>query len=137
MNSEALSGVPSSIEADIHIKRNSEGAALVVLDDNTREGITLNLAELEAWGKENAKAILKREKKTRQYGFFIVTAVRRAKRYQLKCWESGDSDVAAKLSFNIFGASTGGELREQEQNVLNGWISPPKHVPCFSFRLGD
>jgi hypothetical protein len=43
----ALVGIPGSIEAEIQVMRKSEGAALIVLDDNTREGIERNITELE------------------------------------------------------------------------------------------
>jgi hypothetical protein len=71
----------------MQVMQKSEGAELIVLNDNTREGIERNIRELEDWGKSNAKAVLRLERKTREHGFFIVAGLRRTKWYQLKFWE--------------------------------------------------
>ena len=127
--STSLIGIPGGIDAEIQVLRSSEGAALIVLDNNIREGIERNIQELEDWGRDNAKTILRLEKKTRKHGFFIVTAVRRTKRFQLKCWESTTSGFSEKLKGRIPGGGTAGiEGVDLEMNVLNGWISPPKQV---------
>lgn len=92
----------------------SQGAALLICGDHTREGIERNIGEMKEWGKANAKHILRLEKETKKYGFFIVTATRRTKRYLLKCWSSV--------------VQSDDERRNISPSSLDnsGWIVPPE-----------
>ena len=119
-SSNSLTAVSSDIETEIQARHGSQGAALLICGDHIREGIERNIGELKEWGKVNAKHILQLEKQTKKYGFFIVTATRRTKRYRLKCWSSITQSDGERSNISRSGVDN------------SGWVVPPEDVTQVS-----
>ena len=108
--------IPPDIETEIHILHGPYGAALLICSDHTREFIKSNIGHLKEWGKANAKSILRMEKETKKFGFFVVTATRRTKYYRLKCWPGSTRTVDRNPSISASGIDFG------------GWVIPPADI---------
>ena len=109
----------------MEIQINGSEGAILICDDHTREGIQRNIGELKNWGTANVNGILHLERETRDFGFFIVTAIRRTKRYRLKCWSRVLSLEPEGINISSAGVD------------LSGWVVPPADVDQVSFFCGS
>jgi hypothetical protein len=111
----------SNLNIEIHIIPSSDGAAFLSCGDHTRIGFERNIGELREWGKTNSRNIFHLEKQTKKFGFFIVTAIRHTKRYQLKCWPTITQSETEMLNISSTGFGS------------FGWVVPPADVTNVAF----
>src|SRR5271154_1871569 len=101
----------------------------------TRRAIRGSNADFAAWGKANAKNILASKADTAEYGFFLVTATRRTRKYSLKCWSKRDKSYLANIMARdslipAASGNVGGTISTSRER--SGWISSPPYTPNVS-----
>ncbi len=113
----------------IHTLSTKRGVAVFKGDSMIRSAVDRGGGELRKWAKENAEDIFERERWTRDYGFFVVTATYRARHCVLKCWQQSSQRRSGELAMNVSGLPVGANagMTTLQAAKSAGWIVPPLH----------
>lgn len=55
---------------------------------------------IQEWGRAKAKHILTRDPATKEFGFFVVTAIHVAQSCEMKCWAKPTKSMSSKFLIN-------------------------------------
>jgi hypothetical protein len=104
----------------------SEAYAILLCDPITSQRVELGVSSLKDWGISNAKKVLALEKKTRECGFFIVTATHRTKRCHLTCWSQTLKSGSVSLASGISPAPIEVEVKRSRSSMHgSSWMTLP------------
>lgn len=124
-----MSGSLDSIDSKLECSWTSDEGAVLLCDNTVCERFAFDTTSFKEWGKKHAKQLFIEEPQTRQFGFFIVTAVSRTKGCLLKCWSKKKRTIAANP---VVSSRTSIQLLQHEVNVEAGightdsaWIKCP------------
>ena len=119
--------IPAQVEAVIERGKRRQACAFLHCDRLRSNRIKVDFLALKEWGKENAKHILAAEPATKEYGFFVVTAIHRVESCQLKCWTNQTRSIAPKVSAGASIIPVGGEVGVNHVTDVSygGWVVRP------------
>jgi hypothetical protein len=116
----------SPITAGIDVEGDRSIATIAALQcgPHTRECLTIGIADLKTWGKENAKYILEKEPSTKDHGFFIVNATRKTKWCKILCTSAYSGSISPGFSVGVpsAGSVDASVNVSKDEKISPGWI---------------
>src|ERR1700731_94058 len=131
-----FTGFPASIGPALEYSSHSGDGALLLCDPITKEWIEQGVTKLKDWGYSQAREILRTEKQTRKYGYFVVTGVHRTSRCLIHCWADHHKSFSNSLGFStspsFVSARIEGTTGKEGSHI--GWVKCPDkdHFVCTS-----
>lgn len=119
--------IPAQVEAVIERGKRRQAFAFLHCDRLRSDRIKVDFLALKEWGKENARHILAAEPATREFGFFVVTAIHRVEGCQLKCWTNETRSIAPKVGAGASMIPVSGEagVNHVTDVSYSGWVVRP------------
>jgi len=137
----SVPSTPVTAGLDVDGDRDVERVAVLKCGPIIKEYLQSGITDLKTWGKDSAKYILEREPLTRQYGFFIVTAMRKTNRCEILCTTKRNYKFSPSVSASVPAAGSlkaSGHI-DQDDKLTPGWIRRPvdNAVVFASFSFPD
>ena len=121
-----MPSTPVTAGLNVDGDRDVESVAVLKCGPIIKEYLQSGIADLKTWGKDSAKYILEKEPLTREYGFFIVTAMRKTNHCEILCTAKRNYNFSPGVSVGVpaAGLEVSGHI-DQDDKLTPGWIRRP------------